>query len=79
MSNTLTDLNNALFDQLRRLGDRKLTPDDLEAEIRRTDAIVSVSHQIAGNADLQLKAARLFADHGAQVLPMLPQIGEAKE
>lgn len=30
------------------------------------------------NADLQLKAAKLYAEHGAAVLPHLPQIGNDK-
>ena len=34
-----------------------------------------VADRIVGNADLQLKAAKLFAEHGQGVLPMLPKIG----
>jgi len=77
--NRLSDLNDHLFAQLERLRDETLSPDELEAEVRRTDAIVSVADQITGNADLQLKAAKLFAEHGQGVLPMLPQIGKAAE
>lgn len=73
------DLNNHLFAQLERLANEAMTPDELEAEVRRTDAIVAVADQIARTADLQLKAARLFADHGAQVLPLLPMIGGRSE
>jgi hypothetical protein len=74
--NKLTDLNNHLYAQLERLGDEDLTPDQIEVEAKRARAIVDVADQITANADLQLKAARLFADHGTTVLPMLPQIGD---
>ena len=79
MSNNLTDLNNVLFAQLARLSDDDLTPEQIEVEAARAKAIVDVADQITGNADLQLKAAKLFADHGKAVLPMLPQIGGSNE
>lgn len=74
MSNRLSDLNRHLFDQLNRLsGD--LSPEDIEREVARTDAIVKVADQITDNAKVMLGAAKLYADHGQHVLPMLPQIG----
>lgn len=79
MKNKLSDLNNHLFAQLERLSDESLDADRIEAEVKRTDAIVSVADQITANANLQLKAAKLFADHGAQILPHLPQIGKSSE
>ena len=79
MKNRLSDLNDHLFAQLERLGSEDLTPEQIEAEVKRTTAIVSVADQIVGNADLQLKAARLFVEHGAQILPMLPSIGKATD
>ncbi|MCD1620108.1 hypothetical protein K7H20_18790 [Salipiger manganoxidans] len=79
MKNRLSDLNNHLFAQLERLADETLSPEQLEQEVKRADAIVSVADTITSNADLQLKAAKLFAEHGAAVLPMLPQVGGPKE
>lgn len=79
MKNKLSDLNNHLFAQLERLADESMTAEGIEQEAKRAEAIVNVADQISRNADLQLKAAKLFADHGAQVLPMLPQIGKAQE
>lgn len=78
MKNKLTDLNNHLFAQLERLADEGLSPERLEGEVKRAQAIVSVADKITSNATLQLQAAKLFAEHGAQVLPMLPQIGRAE-
>lgn len=78
MKNKLTDLNNHLFAQLERLANEDLTPEQIDAEVRRTDAVVAIADQIVGNAELALKAAKLYADHGEKVLNMLPQIGERK-
>ncbi|MFD1913834.1 hypothetical protein [Halodurantibacterium flavum] len=79
MKNKLSDLNNHLFAQLERLAQEDLTADQVEHEAKRAEAIVSVADQITRNAELQLKAAKLFADHGQQILPMLPQIGGRSE
>lgn len=78
MKNRLTDLNDHLFMQLERLNDEDLTPEQITAEASRAEAIVKVADQITGNARLRLNAAELFAKHGEAVLPMLPQIGQAK-
>lgn len=75
MTKTITDINSHLFAQLDRLSADKITADQIETECKRADAIVQVADQITANAALQLKAAKLFADHGKAVLPMLPQIG----
>lgn len=64
MKNRLSDLNNHLFAQLERLSDEGLTAEQIDQEVKRAEAIVHVSDQIAKAADLQLKAAKLVADHG---------------
>ena len=74
MSNRLSDLNRHLFDQLDRLS-ADMSADDIEREVARTEAIVKVADQITDNAKVMLGAAKLFADHGQHILPMLPQIG----
>lgn len=74
MKNKLTDLNNHLFAQLERLGDEGLTPDQIETEASRADAIVAVSQQIISTADLALKGAKLMAEHGTYVGKYLPMI-----
>lgn len=75
--NKLSDLNDHLFAQLERLGDENLSAEDVEKEVKRAQAIVSVADKLTGNYDLQLRAAKLFAEHGNQVLPHLPMIGKA--
>lgn len=79
MKNKLSDLNDHLFAQLERLSDEGLSAEQIEHEVRRTDAIVDVAEQIVRNADLQLKAVKLVADHGDRFLPRLTMIGGARE
>jgi hypothetical protein len=77
MKNKLSDLNDHLFAQLERLSEEGISPEQIEQEVKRTEAIVAVADQITSNAELQLRAAKLFAEHREAVLPYLPQIGKA--
>ena len=77
MKNKLSDLNNHLFQALERLNDEDMDPEQIKVEAARADAIVKLSDQIIGGAELSLKAAKLFAEHGDAVLPMLPKVGNA--
>ncbi len=79
MKNKLSDLNNHLFAQLERLGDEGATAEDIERETARAAAIVDLSDQVLHIADTTLKAAKLYAQHGDGVMPLLPQIGSAKK
>lgn len=77
MTGRLSDLNDHLFAQLDRLAQPNMSPEDIEREVKRTDAIVAVSDQVVENAKVQLTAAKLFAEHGREILPHLPLIGSA--
>lgn len=72
MKNNLSDLNNHLFMQLERLSDEDLTPEQIEKEGKRSEAIVSVADQIIRNAALQIQAAKIAFDGGADPVPYLP-------
>lgn len=74
MKNKMVDLNNHLFAQLERLSDEELTPEQIEVEVKRSDAIVAVSDQICRGADLQLKAVKILADHGDRFKPQLTML-----
>lgn len=78
MKNKLSDLNNHLFAQLERLGDEDLDAEKIEQEVKRADAIVQVADSIVRNADLQLKAATIIANHGDRFIPMLPALGKSE-
>lgn len=72
MKNRLTDLNDILFAQLERLTDETLSPEAVEQEVRRTLSVVQVADRIVDNARLQLDAAKLIADSGADMRKRLP-------
>lgn len=60
--NTLTDLNEILFDQIHRLNDRSLRGADLKEEIDRADSVSRIATQIVQNANTVLKAAKFQDD-----------------
>lgn len=74
MKNKLIDLNNHLFAQLERLGDEDLTAEQIDKEVKRTEAVVAVSQQIIHNADIALKGAKLVAEHGGAISRFLPMV-----
>lgn len=78
MKNKLGDLNDHLFSQLERLGDEDMSPEDVEREAKRADAIVAVADQIIENSKLRLSAAKLYAEHGEGIKHMLPAIGKSE-
>ena len=63
MRNTLVDLNNHLFEQLERLNDEELTDEQLEKEIKRTDAMKDIATQIIANANIVLKATEINMEY----------------
>ncbi len=72
MKNKLSDLNDHLFAQLERLSDEDLTPEQIETEATRAEAVVAVADRIVSNAALQIRAATLLVEHGEYVRPHLP-------
>lgn len=81
MKNTLTDLNNYLFEQLERLNDDDLTEEQLERELKKTDSIVKVSDKIIQNGELAFRTMKHMDEYGYQtekhsVPPMLTANGE---
>lgn len=79
VKNKLTDLNNHLFAQLERLSDEELTPEQIESEVKRADAIVSIADSIVRGADMTLRACKLVADHGDRFAPQLKMIAGSGE
>lgn len=74
MKNKLTDLNDHLFAQLERLSDESMTPEQIEKEVTRAQAVVQVADCIVANAGVQLKAVQLAAEHGGFVKVPFMQI-----
>jgi len=60
--NTLSDLNNHLFEEMERLNDDSLTEDQLNKEISRSKAMTNVGDKIIQNANTILKAKIAYDD-----------------
>lgn len=76
MKNTLSDLNNHLFEALERLNDDDLDDEGLEKELKKADGIVNIANTIIHNGELAFKTMQHFAEYGikqeeAEVAPML--------
>lgn len=56
--NTLLELNNILFDELRTLTDDSLSEEELNRELKLSKQVVSVSQTIINNANLLLQAKK---------------------
>ena len=67
MKNSFNELNDHLFTQLERLAKHDMTEEQLLTEVTRSQAMVAVSNQIVGAANLQLKAVTLSAAHAGRV------------
>lgn len=75
MKNTLTDLNNYLFEQLERLQDDSLDEPGLEKEIQRSEAVQKVAKTIIENGSLALQAKKHLDEYGQGDKVELPMLG----
>lgn len=75
MKNTLSDLNNYLFEQMERLQDDSLSDEELEKEIKRSNAVQSVAKTIIENGELALKAKKHLDEYGRGENVELPMLG----
>lgn len=78
MKNTLGDLNNHLFAQLEKLNDDDLTGEQLDAEIKRTEAMAKISEQIIRNGELQFKAMQHMDEYGYERKKLVPEMLEVR-
>lgn len=76
MKNTLTDLNNHLFEQLERLNDEELRGENLKEEIMRAKAVTGVASQIIDNANVVLEATKFQAESLGRSKTNLPKMLE---
>lgn len=78
MKNTISDLNNHLFEQMERLMDEDLTTKELEKEIKRSKAVVQVASAINNNGKLAIQAERLKRE-STDNSPKLPDFLRGKD
>lgn len=75
MNNTLTDLNNYLFEAIERLQDDSLDDTQLEKEIKRSEAVQKVAKTIIDNGTLALQAKKYLDEYGQGDMVELPMLG----
>ena len=75
MNNTLTDLNNYLFEAIERLQDDSLDDTQLEKEIKRSEAVQKVAKTIIDNGTLALQAKKHLDEYGKGDMVELPMLG----
>lgn len=59
--NKLSDLNDHLFAALERLNDEALTPEQIDAESKRAEAIIGIGAKIIDNAKITIDAMKLVS------------------
>jgi hypothetical protein len=64
MKTSLTDLNSYLFEQLDRISNEDLTPEELEKEIKRSEAITDIAQTVIENANTRIKAVSIALNNG---------------
>ncbi len=79
MKNSLADLNNYLFESLKRLNDEGLTVEELETEFSRSDAVVKVARTIIDNGNLSLQVKRHMDEYGGGNRLNIPLLGIKEE
>ena len=75
MKNTLQDLNNYLFESIERLNDDSLSTEDLEKEIKRSEAVQKAAKTIIDNGTLALHAKKHFDEYGIKNEVLFPLLG----
>ena len=75
MKNTLTDLNNYLFESIERLLDNELSDEELEKEIKRSETVQKVAKTIIDNGSLALQAQKHFTEYGSDINVEIPLLG----
>lgn len=79
MKNTLTDLNNYLFEQLERLNDDELTDEELDRELKKAETVTKVAGMIIQNGALAFKTMQHLDEYGYNTKKAVPQMLVAKE
>ena len=77
--NNLNDLNEILFNQIRKLEDDDLTDEQLDREIRKSESITKTATVILKNAELALDAQKQFDEYGTGRTVDIPLLGISNE
>lgn len=72
---TLNDLNEYLFQEMDRLTNEDLSVEDLDKEIKRSDALQKIAKTIIDNGMLALQAKKHLDEYGQGDKVEIPLIG----
>ncbi len=64
MNNTLTSLNNALFEEIERLQSDDLDAEQFELEAKRATVVSNIADKIIRNGELALKTMEHLNEYG---------------
>lgn len=79
MKNTLTDLNNYLFEAIERVMDDSLTPEQLETELKRADMLTKIADKQLDVGELAFKTMVHMDEFGFDRKSHVPSMLELKE
>ena len=77
--NNLTNLNDILFDQIKRLENDEISDEQLEKEIKKSQEITKLSVVILNNAKLALEAQKQFDEYGTGRTVDIPLLGVSND
>lgn len=78
MKNTLNDLNNYLFESIERLNDDSLDNEQLDKEIKRSEAVQKIAKTIVDSGTLALQAKKHLDEYGEGRDIEIPMLGVKK-
>jgi hypothetical protein len=73
--NSLADLNAILFSQIQKIQDEDATDEELEKEIKKSEAITKLSSQVLSSANIALQAQKQFDEYGTGRTVDIPLLG----
>lgn len=77
--NSLTDLNAILFDQIQKIQNDDQTDEELEKEIKKSEAITKLSSQVLSSANIALQAQKQFDEYGTGRTVDIPLLGVSNQ
>lgn len=77
--NNIADLNIMLFERIKAIENDKLSDEELDKEIKKSETIVKLSSVILNNAKLALDAQKQFDEYGTGRTVDIPLLGISNE
>ena len=77
--NSLADLNAILFDQIQKIQNDDQTDEELEKEIKKSEAITKLSSQVLSSANIALQAQKQFDEYGTGRTVDIPLLGVSNQ